>query len=294
MSKLEELIKSRPDFGLQSNKWFVGSYSIKGDWIGSDKPLEDEGPEMYFPLTDPTLFLSFVRLGVRGEPSESKILAWINEHGLLERAEEEPEVDDDNSWQLTRSQGGIVNGMLNQAPISIEQFRAEVLQARSALRLYYDLRGHNSDNLMKRLTEMRENPASRKVGPLSEMDHHLVDRYAGPKKLNWPMLQLARYLLERFVERKLSSVQLSFWNVAPETTATDGEWTNYTDEYVPAPSWRCPDLLSMLYLQFYLLMVNAVPLKICEHPRCQTPFPANRKDKRFCTDTCRSGARRYA
>ena len=163
------------------------------------------------------------------------------------------------------------------------------MHARSAMVLYKALRRVDDRELQERLIAMRENPSSQ----LSEMDRILVESYAGPKKLNWPLRWSARGLLERFVERKLSSVRLSFWNMA-EATDMDDEWTEQSDEYVPVPSWRCPDLLSMLYLQFYLVMVNAVPLRICEHPRCRTPFPANRKDKRFCTDTCRSGARRYA
>jgi hypothetical protein len=221
-------------------------------------------------------------MGIRGRPSEKKILRWVNQYGLLK-------LEDQEARLPGRSSKSVVDGMLNQAPMSVEDFRDEVMQARSAMLLYRDLRRADERELHERLIAMREIPSSQ----LSKIDHILVDSYAGPKKLNWPLRLVARGLLDSFIERKLSSVGLSLWNMA-EATDMDDEGTDRTDEYIPVQSWRCPDLLSMLYLQFYLVMVNAVPLRICEHPRCRTPFPANRKDKRFCTDTCRSGARRYA
>jgi len=57
--------------------------------------------------------------------------------------------------------------------------------------------------------------------------------------------------------------------------------------------WTCPDLLSAMYLQFYLLITDAEPMRRCQNPACGKPFPATRKNKRFCNDTCRSNARHY-
>ena len=293
MSKLKGSIDSRADFAVIGNEWFVGKYEIYRGAIepldpikrvtGSGKPWDsisqNDGVRPYFPLQEPALFSSFVRLGARGAPTESKILGWVNEYGLLDLG--------------GGKKRGIEDGMLNHKPMSVEDFRSEVMQARSAMLLYRDVRHADARNLLKRLTEMRDNPTSMKVGPLSEMDRQLVANYTGPKELNWPMLVTARRLLEGFVERQIAPVQMSFWNMAPETTKETGEWTDHTNEYVPTQSWRFPDLRSAIYLQFYLIMVNVVPLKICEHPNCRTPFPATREDKRFCTDACRSGARRH-
>ena len=300
MSKLKELIKSRPDFAKSPNRWFVGNYEIsRGGWIGPVDPGEptknseniwdrpSDGVSYYYPLEDPSLYSSFIRLGARGGPSEKKILSWVSQYGLLEYGFFELEEKD---TLPARYKKAVVDGKLNQAIMSVEEFRDEVMQARSAMLLYQDLRLADESKLEKRVIAMRENPSSQ----FSETDRKLVDIYARPKMLNWFTLPgFASHLLERSVEEKLSSVRLSFWNMAEATDMND-EWTEQDDEYVLAPSWHCPDLLSMLYLQFYLVMVNAVPLRICEHPRCRTPFPANRKDKRFCTDTCRSGARRHA
>jgi hypothetical protein len=295
MNKLEELSKSRPDFARPHNMWFVGSYEIfQGSSIepvDPGKPTEEDVWEVdysddvrhYFPLQDPSLFSSFIRMGARGMPSEKKILSWVNQYGLLR-------LDQTGTLPLPLPyEKAVVDGMLNQAPMSVEDFRGEVMQARSAMLLCQDLRRSDEGKLLERLIAMRENPSSQ----LSALDRMLVNASAGPKNRRSLLLPVARIHLETLVERKLSSVRLSFWNMA-EATDMDDEWTEQSDEYVLAQSWRCPDLLSMIYMQFYLVMVNAVPLGICEHPRCRTPFPANRKDKRFCTDTCRSGARRYA
>ena len=292
-SNLRALIDSRPDFAALENEWHVGSYEIYKGSIYPDDPgkpvVSDEDPwefvrhedkvRPYYPLQDPNLYSSFVRLGARGEPTEKKIMGWVNEYGLLTRG---------------KGKKGIEDGMLNQAPMPLQEFKAEVMQARSADLLYYDLRQADREGLQKRLIAMRENPNSKTIGPLSQMDRELVDKYANPdRKFGWPQLPMAQKLLESFVEKKIAGVQMSFWNMATETTEASGEWTDFTDEYVPTQSWRFPDLLSAIYLQFYLIMVEAVPLRICEHPRCRTPFPATRTDKRFCTETCRSGARIY-
>ena len=57
--------------------------------------------------------------------------------------------------------------------------------------------------------------------------------------------------------------------------------------------WSCPDLLSGLYLQFYLMIVKNRRMRRCDSPVCGMPFPLTRKDKRFCNATCRSNARNY-
>jgi hypothetical protein len=63
--------------------------------------------------------------------------------------------------------------------------------------------------------------------------------------------------------------------------------------YAPVQSWSCPDLLSAIYLQFYVWMTGAWSMRYCENRNCGLPFPATRTDKRYCTDTCRSAARNH-
>jgi hypothetical protein len=64
---------------------------------------------------------------------------------------------------------------------------------------------------------------------------------------------------------------------------------------IPAasPMWRCPSLISAIYMQFCLLLMENKPMRLCENPACGMPFQVTRKDKRFCNNTCRSNARHY-
>lgn len=149
---------------------------------------------------------------------------------------------------------------------------------------------------------MHNKRSSSKAGKLSELDRGLVSMYGGGNSLGgWPLLDRAQTKLELLVERKISRVKLSFWNAAPETIAQRyfGDDPPYrdlplmTDEYRPVQSLRCPDLLTAIYLQFYFMMVGFLPMKICENPKCQSPFAATRKDKAYCSDSCRSNARHY-
>lgn len=55
--------------------------------------------------------------------------------------------------------------------------------------------------------------------------------------------------------------------------------------YALGSTWYCPDLLSVLYLQFYLLITEQKPTRRCENPACLMPFPVTRKNKRFCNST---------
>ena len=53
-------------------------------------------------------------------------------------------------------------------------------------------------------------------------------------------------------------------------------------------SWYCPDLLTAMYLQFYLLIADRRPMRYCNF--CGVPFPY-RENKFYCNATCRSRAR---
>jgi hypothetical protein len=56
-------------------------------------------------------------------------------------------------------------------------------------------------------------------------------------------------------------------------------------------SWHCPDLISAIYLQLFLLATKNTPMRFCK--ACQTPLPAKPRHKRFCNSTCRSNARNH-
>ena len=55
----------------------------------------------------------------------------------------------------------------------------------------------------------------------------------------------------------------------------------------------CPDLLSATYLQFYPLITDKKPVRVCANPNCRMPFPAVPKHKIFCRGGCRSTGRNH-
>ena len=66
-----------------------------------------------------------------------------------------------------------------------------------------------------------------------------------------------------------------------------------TSDYMPYRGWDCPDLLSAIYLQFYLFITSNKPIRFCENPGCGQAFPLTRKDKIYCNRKCRYKARNY-
>jgi len=85
---------------------------------------------------------------------------------------------------------------------------------------------------------------------------------------------------------KVSNVQLGFEGLFQDPQPRGVSFR-------PTRSWFCPELLSSIYLQFYLFVTDHRPMRRCENPACRIPFPLTRKNKRFCSDTCRSNARHY-
>lgn len=279
-------------------------YRLKGDWI-EPAGLDDWFPSA--PLADTELFSSFVRLGARGQPSANQCLRWVRKHGLLKRRDKEhgpvivkllpaPPGAYPAEWWLvgqdvlakdTRTDNTVERRSLNQAPISLDDFRAEVGEARGALKLYEALRENRGEkgsaSGLKLLVEAAREQKSHVV--LTGVDEGLAR--IGDEVLETPWTDTpafcAALILEGFVKQKVSSVRLGFFGFTDRLA--------HGPLYAPVQSWICPDLLSAVYLQFYLWMVKAWPMRICANPPCSTPFPATRTDKLYCIDACRSAAR---
>ena len=61
-----------------------------------------------------------------------------------------------------------------------------------------------------------------------------------------------------------------------------------------APSYKCPDLLSAIYLQFYLQVTKNKAPRFCENPSCGELFFPTKSNQRHCPgDACRSNAYYY-
>jgi len=276
--------------------WQVAkSYKILSGVIYADDPQ----PEPYT-LTDafwePDLFFSFARLGARGEPSENSILRWVSEHGLLRR---------ENEMQGPRS-----GTEVEQAPITVAGFRAEVLCARQLLTFYMNIREEDFEALKSKIYETAEKRHLSSYWPntpptdLEKRLSHYRDVASNARKAlgllhenapfdepEWTSVErwdvfMALGALQEIVRDRLADVRLDF---ARNWTASQPIGSDYR---IPR-SWDCPDLLSAMYLQFYLLITDFEPMRRCQNPACGLPFPATRKNKRFCNATCRSNARNY-
>jgi len=292
VARLLEGFSNSNEVGL----WPVAkSYRILDGVIYADDP-EPDLLRGFVAFGDPDLFFSFARLSARGEPSESSILRWVSEHGQLRR---------ENERQGPRSDTEV-----EQAPITVADFRAEVLCARQLLTLYMDIREENFEALKSKIystdekrhlssywphtptTDLEEYFANHRdthsiarepLGLLHEMSPFDEPEWTSVER--WDVF-VALGALQEIVKNRLADVRLDF----------DHHWTGSqplgSDYRIPR-SWDCPDLLSALYLQFYLLITDSEPVRRCQNPACGLPFPATRKNRRFCNATCRSNARNY-
>jgi hypothetical protein len=251
-----------------SASWSIAErYVCAGGWIYP----EGEAEQWSFPLTGSNLFLSFARLGARGAPSRASVLRWVKGHGLLRRRDENRD-----AWD------SLENGEINQAPMFLEDFRAEVLRALWLLNVYAEVRLRNTGALR-----------ARSSNPRSALDDRLArDFYDSIDEVGFTItatskepeiIWLAFSTLAEVTEEMLAMVRL----------VTEFGSPNEFDPASPriGQAWRCPDLLSAIYMQFFLLLTANKSMQRCENPACRMLFPATRKGKRYCNDTCRSNAR---
>ena len=253
---------------LTSAAWPVaGRYECAGGWVNPEG--EEEG--WSFPLTDSGLFLSFARLGARGGPSKASVLRWIRSHGLLKRKDENR-----SGWARLN------NGDVNQAPMLLEDFRAEIRRALWLLNVYAEARFRDVGALRARSSQ-----------PRSVLDERLaLNFYDSVEEVGFTItatskeseiLWLAFSTLAEVTEELLASVTLG------TTFGSPSEFDPVSPAFGQA--WHCPDLLSAIYMRFFLLLTANKSMRRCENPSCLMLFPVTRKGKRFCNDTCRSNAR---
>jgi hypothetical protein len=234
-------------------------------------------PKIIYPLSDSNLFLSFARLAAYGQPSEKRILSWVQRHGLLER-------EDYESFQHVEHENG--EEQVNQKAMTIGVFRDETLRAYKALTLFQDIRAKNYPALRQRL-RTEDNPrdeyGSRNLRYITYVDDEPLPyekalRGAYP---DYQALQVAANGLEHIVEQQISDVHLHF----VMDTRHPRPLANFMDlTYRPRLSPRCPDLRSALWYQFAALMSDKRPLKNCII--CGMPFVQTRKDKVVCRKAC--------
>jgi hypothetical protein len=283
-----------------------------------DRSYDEDGkPRIYknydrrSPLSDPQLFQSFARLASHNGPSDKRILKWVEEHGLLRRAD--PSLGGD---------AFMPDGGVNQAPMSVTDFRAEVYRLRALLDLYVQIRERRTEEIEHRISdpatpvdEILANAFPTKaalISPEGEINPDGVAYVTALTRTSFSRapdvtLYHADGVLCRLVSEKLEGIRprLTSGFASPEIrsiTAREALELRKDKEkaskifsppktYRLQPSWSCSDLLAAIYLQFYLWVSGNKPVHTCENENCRMPFPATRTNRRFCSDSCASGAR---
>jgi hypothetical protein len=262
------------------------------------------------PLRDPQLFQSFARLASYNGPSDKRILNWVGEHGLLRR------VNPDLSGDAFMTDGGV-----NQSPMTVPSFKAEVYSLRALLDLYVEIRERRTNKIERRIS----NPASPVDQELAlGFDRRAAftfpNRLIDPRGMSYLQAVVSKpysrapnvtlyhgdRVLCRLVSQKLEGIRprlgpgLALSEEARSLTVRqlqelpEGEAKKIfaaPASYRLQQSWSCSDLLGAIYLQFFLWVSGNKPVGICENEHCRMPFPATRKDRRFCNDSCANGAR---
>jgi hypothetical protein len=274
---------------VEISLWFVAKrgYDIRE---GKIYP-QGAGCKPTQPLEDPDLFLSFAMLGARRGLSDESILSWVDEYGLFQRKEADhpyPRLQD---------------GKINQAPITVRQFKSEVRKAHEALTLLRQIRDKECDKLRKRLGYRRiyyadppdgyprKDGSSRFAKVVLDGKELPVQVLANGELSNEDTLAAAVRSLEYLVEQRMygSGVMLAFGtnfdHPRPLSPSTPG-----FPAYRPRLTPRCPDLEGALWFQFAALMEDRRPWRNCEG--CGQLFIATRPDKWVCKPACRSKKKR--
>jgi hypothetical protein len=258
------------------------------------------------PLDHGDLFTSFAKLAAHGEPREAKIRKWVERFGLpVQGSRPEPEEI-------------LPEGTLSKfKPMSMEvhQFREEAKHAHELLDLYLVIRRREPMAIRTRVRRMRSRKRSHYV-EASRLDREFLDRYKANQ----------RSLLEDSGDRRVSSYREAF----PASEAASGIEGTRTRlrQFVDmvhvlsaqsalgdiltglvsnvqlrvgvqrgeglVPSWYCPDLLSAIYLQSYMLVTKSKPIRFCKSPACRQAFVPNSGKQIYCNNSCRSNARNYS
>lgn len=236
--------------------------------------VEDVGEyRVYDPLEDSDLFGSFIGIGgdQRELEFEKRIKAWVEDHGLLTGS---------RGTEITGSSRGAKN--IEQDPISLEDFQREVQEARSATELYHLLYAGDKSAMVERADKLDQD--ARRERELDRVEK-LLSPYSQEERNSSSenKTQMIVVGFEVFLQKKISEVRLSL-------SAPSG-WNFPGERYSPIRSYRCPDLLSAIWLKFYLAITERHPMRRCKNPRCRELYFLRRSDQEYCTPRCRSSGR---
>jgi len=199
---------------------------------------------------------------------------WINDDDLFPSFAKlgnrgEPSEQRIRAW--VRGRGLLRNESRNPTGnrMNIRDFRREVLCVRQMLVLYEAIETEDP-KVLERL------PAAGDDNWKNTLSTEIEERSSRDAPV--PSLIEARNLLGEVLLDKIRGVSPSF-AVSP----SDPNSLKFRQ------GWYCPDLLSAIYLSFYLFITGSSgPARFCEW--CGGPITSGPKHKEYCSDSCRSGA----
>jgi hypothetical protein len=232
---------------------FLG-YEVKECWIKVGEIGVKEVPLLAPRVLaeHPNMFLTFARLGGSVEPRTDSIKRWVLKYGLPRRSV-------------------VLQDGHRTVHMPLEDFKEEARCAHRLLRLYAEIRGKDIAALRARIKNPEVSLDEDLIAAVNSME---ARRFLsmGYDKYEVGLFMSLRVLTEG-VNQNLERLQPRLKALSPSRVIQ---------------SWYCPDLLTAMYLQLYLLISDHRLMRYCNF--CGAPFPY-RENKFYCNPTCRSRAR---
>jgi hypothetical protein len=220
---------------------------------------------MTTPLAEGDAFLSFARLAARGvPPSKDAILDWVHQYGLLRLLV--PDLSPEATVQLEPQEHG--RKVLNQEPMSIEDFWEEARYAYDLLNLFEAIRSDDVSALRNRIVYSHNRAAQTRVAEI------LIDG------------EPASYVIVG--ESELSDDDVLSWCRLALQESIHGEIEGFKPVFTPESNiaLQCPDLRTALYWQCACLVQGKRPIVTCKG--CNSPLVQRRSNHWYHNSTCRS------
>ena len=241
------------------------------------------------PLESSDFLMSFAKLAATGGPSEARIRRWVSRFGLplQERPTRRGPVTSDLVEENEQTATFVMKVPgYDPSSMEVQEFREEAQYAHELLDVYLKIRNEDGKGLRAKAKY-----------PKSRLDHEFSEAFIKNKRtrgLFWGP-KTDRGLPEgmTFSEfRDLMTIlaaQCALGDIVTKLVSGTHLRVGVEDSRGITSSWRCDNLSTALYLQFYQLITKSKPLRYCEN--CGQPFELTRSNRRFCNPTCRSGGR---
>lgn len=217
-----------------------------------------------WPLEEyPDMFFSFARLGGSMGPRVDSITRWVLKYGLPRQPDVHQTESEYKSYMF------------------LEDFKKEARYAHRLLKLYAEIRGQEVGAIMARAKNPQSSLDEMIKAAFASTPHRVLSAAFGRLYYRADLNARARDEVALFTSLRILTDAVN--EKAGHRPRLSAESASTVIE-----TWYCPNLLSAMYLQLYLLIADRRPMSYCQF--CGVPFPY-RKSKFYCSSTCRSNAR---